>query len=235
MADSKRDLEMERFRKGELNVLICTNALEEGVDVSDCAFVIRFNRPLLGQKSHIQGAGRARRSDAKIFYFDNDPDKEEGRAKLLSEVAKDESLRLTEAQREERRIDATLSIPGVYPFNPPESAKAEVNLYNCLQMVYEYCAKTMGQSLNPEDLFTYEEKVICEYPRQVRKFIKEAKYPSPEGFQQVTLERVNARWGDTKLDSVLDPSRSRNLKTEDKEKRRFLYVVAIDMHERGLL
>ena len=25
------------------------------------------------------------------------------------------------------------------------------------------------------------------------------------------------------------------LRTEDKEKRRFLYVVAIDMHERGLL
>ena len=113
--------------------------------------------------------------------------------------------------------------------------KAEVNLYNCLQMVYGYCAKTMGQPLNPEDLFTYEEEVICEYPRHFRKFIKEAKYPSPEGFQQVTLERMNARWGDTKLDSVLDPSRSRNLKTEDLEKRRFLYVVAIDMHDRGLL
>ena len=51
----------------------------------------------------------------------------------------------------------------------------------------------------------------------------------------MTLERRNARWGDTKLDSVLDPSRSRNLKTEDLEKRRFLYVVAIDMYDRGLL
>eukprot|EP00439_Symbiodinium_sp_Y106_P066772 s742_g10.t3 len=47
----------------------------------------------------------------------------------------------------------------VYPFYPPNAGtKAEVNLYNCLQMVYEYCAKTMGQSLNPEDLFTYDEK-----------------------------------------------------------------------------
>ena len=33
---------------------------------------------LAPRKSHIQGAGRARRSDAKIFYFDNDPDKAEG-------------------------------------------------------------------------------------------------------------------------------------------------------------
>ncbi|CAE7265164.1 DCL3A [Symbiodinium natans] len=234
MADSKRNQEMERFRKGELNVLICTNALEEGVDVSDCAFVIRFNR-FDTTKSHIQGAGRARRGDAKIFYFDNDPHEEEGRAKLLSEVAKDDTLRLTEAERAERRLDATLAVPGVYPFYPPGDAKSEVNLYNCLQMVYEYCAKTMGQSFNPEDLFTYDETVISVYPRQVRKFITEVKYPSPEGFLKVTLPQVNTRWGDTKLESVLDPNRSKNMKQEDKDKRRFLYVVAIEMHEKGLL
>jgi len=235
MADAKRDHEMERFRKGELNVLICTSALEEGVDVSDCAFVIRFNR-FSTTKSHIQGAGRARRSDAKIFYFDNDPHEEEGRARLLAVVAKDDSLRLTEAERSERRQEATFAVEGVYPFYPPNAGtKAEVNLYNCLQMVYEYCAKTMGQSLNPEDLFTYDEKVICDYPRQVRKFITEVKYPSPEGFLKVTLEKVNGRWGDTKLETVLDPNRSKNMKQDDKDKRRFLYVVAIEMHERGLL
>ncbi|CAE7724864.1 unnamed protein product, partial [Symbiodinium sp. CCMP2456] len=121
----------------------------------------------------------------------------------------------------------------IYPFYPSNAGmKAEAASGMKLHK-YEYCAKTMGQSLNPEDLFTYDEKVICDYPRQTRKFIKEVKYPSPDGFLKVTLEAVNSRWGDTKLEAVLDPNRSR--KQEDKDKRRFLYVVAIEMHERGLL
>ena len=32
------------------------------------------------------------------------------------------------------------------------------------RIVYEYCAKTMGQSFNPDDLFTYSEELICKYP-----------------------------------------------------------------------
>lgn len=35
---------------------------------------------------------------------------------------------------------------------------------NSLRIVYEYCAKTMGQSFNPDDLFTYSEEQVCVYP-----------------------------------------------------------------------
>lgn len=48
---------------------------------------------------------------------------------------------------------------------------AELLATNSARIVYEYCAKTMCQSFNPEDLFTYTEEVVCIYPPQLgRRF-----------------------------------------------------------------
>mmetsp|Transcript_25129 Transcript_25129/g.64219 ORF Transcript_25129/g.64219 Transcript_25129/m.64219 type:complete len:451 (-) Transcript_25129:46-1398(-) len=52
--------------------LVATAALEEGIDVPEVNSVIRFDRFEL-VRQHIQGAGRARADDARIFYFENDP------------------------------------------------------------------------------------------------------------------------------------------------------------------
>jgi ERCC4-related helicase len=65
-----------------VRILVSTNALEEGIDVSDCEFVVRYNR-FSTTKSHIQGAGRARFEGAKVFYFENDPDMEQEKADML--------------------------------------------------------------------------------------------------------------------------------------------------------
>ena len=41
MTEPARTKTLDQFRRSELRVLVCTNALEEGIDVPECAFVIR--------------------------------------------------------------------------------------------------------------------------------------------------------------------------------------------------
>jgi ERCC4-related helicase len=59
---------LNRLRRKEINVLIATSVVEEGVDVQACSFVAVFD-PIKSTKAYIQMKGRARREDAKFFVF----------------------------------------------------------------------------------------------------------------------------------------------------------------------
>jgi dsRNA-specific ribonuclease len=54
---------IEKFRLGELQILVATSVAEEGLDIQSCQFVIRFN-PLQTLSGYVQSRGRARRLDA---------------------------------------------------------------------------------------------------------------------------------------------------------------------------
>ena len=59
---------IEKFRTGELNLLIATNVAEEGLDIQPCNVVIRFDffHTLI---AYIQSRGRARKKDSKYVVF----------------------------------------------------------------------------------------------------------------------------------------------------------------------
>ena len=59
---------MEKLRLGNLNLIIATSMVEEGVDIQSCSFVVAFDG-LSSVKGYIQMKGRARRSDARFFVF----------------------------------------------------------------------------------------------------------------------------------------------------------------------
>ena len=59
---------LDKFRRGEINCLIATSIAEEGLDISDCNLVIRFDlyRTLI---QYIQSRGRARHSNSKYVHM----------------------------------------------------------------------------------------------------------------------------------------------------------------------
>jgi len=183
-------------------------------------------------KSHIQGSGRARKWGARVFYFDNDPKREVEGAELLQRTARESSLSLTDAQMQESRAHA--DVEGTHPYRT--ASGAEVSVFNCVQLVYEYAARTMGQSFRPEEsMLTYEEEVVSDLPPLRRKKLVAARIPSPDGFFDVRADAVDGWWGDLDMRDIAEKGRMKNWDSSDKELRRFLYVVAVEMSRRGYL
>jgi hypothetical protein len=193
MLDKVRNDNMHAFKTGRVPVLVSTNALEEGIDVPDCAFVIRFDG-FSTTKAHIQGSGRARNKNARVYYFKNDPLLECAKALALDSIAKDRRLNLTSAEmKEELDFQRASTLTNIqYPYIPlvpiaPSGVSSvrglkggEVNFFNCLQIFYEYVQKVMKQSFDPSCLYDVSEEVITTIPYEVRRCIRAVVYPSPQ-------------------------------------------------------
>jgi endoribonuclease Dicer len=234
MSSSQRSAVLERFKKGEVRILVATAAIEEGLDVSDCQFVVRyshFNVP----KSHIQGTGRARHRKAEIYYFENSPDAECFKAAEMKLVAQDPSLALCEADRTQLARESLRSIEGFYPFGQGSDGGV-VNIYNCVQIFTEYCSKVMGQGLNlrQSKIEVYRTEKVRAFPLEEREYLALVRYPSPDGYQEVSFEDVGAHWGDRAVMDVLMPGRALE-SMADKERHRFLYTVVVRMRLAGYL
>lgn len=102
-SESDRQEQLEKFHRGDLYGLVSSAALEEGIDVSACGFVVRFTS-IATTKAHIQGSGRARHEDAIVYYFENDPIKECEKEQLLTATARKQSLSLSETEINETTI-----------------------------------------------------------------------------------------------------------------------------------
>lgn len=55
---------------GETNILVASDVIEEGIDVKNCNFVIKFDHPKT-TRSYIQSKGRARHKNSKYIVFSN--------------------------------------------------------------------------------------------------------------------------------------------------------------------
>ncbi|KAJ3574695.1 hypothetical protein NPX13_g4287 [Xylaria arbuscula] len=68
MTLSEQKSTIRRFRNGHLNCLFTTSAGEEGIDIPDCNFVVRFDlyKTVI---QYIQSRGRARRADSKFYQM----------------------------------------------------------------------------------------------------------------------------------------------------------------------
>ena len=227
MSDAEREAALGRFRAGGVRVLVSTCALEEGIHVADCDFVVRYSR-FATTRSHIQGSGRARAAGARVFYFENDPAQEQAGAAALARAARDPTLGLGPAEREARA--AARPPAGPHPYRP--DGEGEVSIYTALGIFMAYCSRVLRQSVGKPQLCTYEEPAAA----GGRRTLVEVRYPGPEGMGAVGRGEVAALWGDTDMARVVDPARWGPGRTAaELDEARFFFAVAVALRRRGLL
>ncbi|GAB7360413.1 hypothetical protein MBLNU230_g8369t1 [Neophaeotheca triangularis] len=98
MSDLKRQqADLDGFRQGTKNLMIATNILEEGIDISACNTVVSYDLPK-NLVSFVQRRGRARQRDSKYIIFLPETDTRANHAKwqVLEE-------RMKEAYEDEKR------------------------------------------------------------------------------------------------------------------------------------
>ena len=59
---------LQKFREGQVNVLVSTSVVEEGIDVPSCNLVIKFDFPQTF-RSFVQSRGRARQKGSRYEFF----------------------------------------------------------------------------------------------------------------------------------------------------------------------
>lgn len=83
---------MERFKGGGLNLLLATAVAEEGLDLTRCRLVVRFNLPRTPLE-FIQSRGRARARDSRLVLLVEDG--RDGDVEMLRAVHQCASFRLS--------------------------------------------------------------------------------------------------------------------------------------------
>eukprot|EP00741_Cyanophora_paradoxa_P019643 tig00021135_g18961.t1 len=244
MKDKMREENLAAFKAGTVPLLVSTNALEEGIDVAECSFVIRFDK-FETTKSHIQGSGRARNPNARIFYFDNCPKAERLQEQRMVEVARNGYLGATPQdlmnamQCAYDALDVHRLKRGIrHPFETTHGGL--ITVFNCLTIFYEYCQMALRRNFDPEEyLFEITQETwdqvgagLPEPPKRIEKI----KYPTPlaptalhaTGWRWVTSAEVEEFWHHLGIEEVVEPKeRLRNMEPWDLEKRRFVYVVTL--------
>jgi endoribonuclease Dicer len=229
--ENDRQEQLDRFKCGDVQILVATAALEEGIDVADCAFVVRYSI-MRTTKAHIQGAGRARHPNAMIFYFENDAILEKQKEAHMRSVAKNQALSLKEEDLQEsvRRMSITIKKRHPFPFTSSQDGSGEVNVFNCKQIFFRYCSIVLCASISPEE-HLYEFTTMDDGTRLLSRI----RYPTSTCWIYVDVAECREFWAGVNMDIIFQSERSKTKSQLDKHEMQCVYVVVVELRKRNLL
>ncbi|KAJ5600761.1 hypothetical protein N7450_001828 [Penicillium hetheringtonii] len=154
--DQQRDT-LGEFKAGRKNLIIATDALEEGLDISSCSLVICFDQPA-NLKSFVQRRGRARRQKSTYMIMVSQEDEKMSLGKwqkleeFMIQTYQDDERRRTEANDIESQtepVSRRLFVP---------STGACLSAEESVQHVHHFCSLLPhSNDFENRPVFTFEE------------------------------------------------------------------------------
>ncbi|MCL7029021.1 hypothetical protein MKW94_016083 [Papaver nudicaule] len=144
------DSVVEKFRSGELNLLVATKVAEEGLDIQTCCLVIRFDLPQT-VASFIQSRGRARMAQSEYAFLVDRGNQVE--LNLIKSFVSDENRMNKEISCRTSGGTFDESVETTYKV---DSTGASISEGYSVSLLARYCSKLPGDEFfDPKPEFFY--------------------------------------------------------------------------------
>nr|AIE15766.1 Dicer-like protein 4a [Salvia miltiorrhiza] len=141
---------LDKFRSGELNLLVATKVGEEGLDIQTCCLVIRFDLPET-VASFIQSRGRARMPQSEYAFLVDRGNRKE--LDLIEHFKKDEAMMNEEISLRKSSIPITSFEERTYKV---DTTGATISSIMSISLLHHYCSKLPhDEYFHPKPQFFY--------------------------------------------------------------------------------
>lgn len=170
---------LKKFNMGETNILVASDVIEEGIDVKNCNFVIKFDHPKT-TRSYIQSKGRARHKDSKYIVFapnlNSDSFKKNYNTfKLVEETLKKELCHGRDLNRKggtEAEAELFLHNKEVEPFYVDGPTGPKVTVESAISLLNRYCFTLPCDKFTRLTIFFWKKDIIEDGKTKVVCFLQ---------------------------------------------------------------